>query len=553
MSYYGFPEDQQIPPQPPYNATNFTPANAVIYNTMVNNAKTQPNYPLNQGSDSDQINRQRQNVSYFTSMQQQTQNGTKPFPAFRLDQRRLMYIQGQYATASRNIITKENTSGPAGVPFFTLPSAPTLVSAIQGFYGIIVTFTGPEFTFTSPNQACESKIISYQIRLSNPTDNGTNIINNVYGSPYTIAVPSQTSYQLTIAAVNAGGVGLFSNSLASYVIPSPTEFQVIPTGASGTVTLYFNEAITAFNTGIYTIFQYYIVAVKNSDQTVQQYFYTPIDNMATSYVYTITNLTNGVDYTFYIFARINPSTPQSGYAVQYGPTVTPYGPPLAPIILSAVTPSGATYVNVTFQQSMNGINTGNNQITSYTVIVTNTGTGTPYFQSVTAITDSGLITLTYVTSVSAGLVFNVSTPITVVVIATNAAGTTSSAPYSTIVTATIPKGQPGGTTAPSAPVLTAQGGISTVYLTFRQSSTGDLPNTYQYTKNGGTYTTFLPTFTGYSYYYKITNIAAGTYSFAVKATNSKGFSVSNVVTGITVQSTATIQPISQRLRGLLGR
>ena len=36
MAYYGLPEDQQIPPQPPYNATNFTPANAVIYNMMVN-------------------------------------------------------------------------------------------------------------------------------------------------------------------------------------------------------------------------------------------------------------------------------------------------------------------------------------------------------------------------------------------------------------------------------------------------------------------------------------------------------------------------------------
>jgi hypothetical protein len=288
---------------------------------MVNNAKTQPNYPLNSGSDSDQINRQIQNVSYFTSMQQQTQNGTKPFPAFRLDQRRLMYIQGQYATASRNIITKENTSGPAGVPFFTTPSAPTFVSAIQGIDGIVVVFTGPEFIFTSPNQACESNILSYQIRLSNSVDNTSQLITNVFSSPYTITgITSTTSYQCTIAAVNAGGTGLFSNIITTYVIPSPTEFQAIPTGVSGTVTVYFNEAITAFNTGIYTIYQYKIIAVNNLNpmNTITQ-DYTPLDNTVTSYVYTFTGLTNGVSYTFYISARINPSSPQYGYPVMYAP------------------------------------------------------------------------------------------------------------------------------------------------------------------------------------------------------------------------------------------
>jgi hypothetical protein len=552
MEYYSADENRQIPPQPPYNATNFTPANQVIYNMMVNNAKTQPNYPLNQGSDSDQINRQMQNVSYFTSMQQQTQNGTKPFPAFRLDQRRLMYIQGQYATASRNIITKENTSGPAGVPFFTLPSAPTLVSAIQGFYGIVVTFTGPEFTFTSPNQACESKIISYQARLSNSTTNVTTIVNNIYSSPYTIAVSSETSYQLAIAAINAGGVGLFSNPLISYVIPSPTEFQVIPTGASGTVTLYFNEAITEFNTGIYTIFQYYIAAVKNSDQTVQQYFYTPTDNTATSYVYTITNLTNGVDYTFYIFARINPSNPQSGYAVQYGPTVTPYGPPLAPIIQSVTVEPGTDFI-VVFQQPINGVNDGNNQITGYTIVVTHTNTGISYSHPVSAVTDSGEVVLTYSTSFEGGLVLNVITPFTMVIFATNAAGSTSSAPYSGTVTKTTSQGgRVPVITPPSSPILTLQTGINTVYFNFIQGSTGNgTPVSYQYSKNG-VYTSFTPTNTGFSYYFKLTNVAAGTYTFAVKATNNRGFNVSNNVT-VTVRSVTTLLPITQRLRLLLRR
>ena len=555
MSYYGFPEDQQIPPQPPYNATNFTPANAVIYNTMVNNAKTQPNYPLNQGSDSDQINRQLQNVSYFTSLQQQTQNGTKPFPAFVLDQRRLMYIQGQYATASRNIITKENTSGPAGVPFFTTPSAPTLISAIQGFTGIVVTFTGPEFTFTSPNQACESIILSYQIRYSNPMDSGTNIATNVFLSPYTITgITSTTSYQCTIAAVNAGGVGVFSSGLSSYVIPSPTEFQAIPVGVSGTVTIYFDEAITEFNTGIYTIYQYKIIAVNNLNPTITiTQDYTPANNMATSYIYTFTGLTNGVPYTFYISARINPSNPQYGYPVMYAPEVVPFSLPLAPINLSAVMPStGGTSPNVTFQQPMNGENTDNNQITSYTVMITQPNTTVPPYYYTPTIADSGPIALTYSVPMNAGLSIGVSTPITVTVSATNAAGITSSTQYSTTVTATNSIGVMAGTSAPSAPVLTVQTNMNIVYLTFVQTSTGGLQNTYQYSTNG-VYTTFVPSSTGSLYYYKITNVPNGRYIFAVRASNTRGPSpVSNNVT-VDVLFMPPFLSLTQQFKLLLGR
>jgi hypothetical protein len=534
MSYYGADENRQIPPQPPYNATNFTPANAVIYNTMVNNAKTQPNYPLNSGSDSDQINRQRQNVSYFTSMQQQTQNGTKPFPAFKLDQRRLMYIQGQYATASRNIITKENTSGPAGVPFYTPPSAPTLISAIQGFNGIVVTFTGPEFVFTSPNQACESQILSYQIRATNPINGDTQVVTNVFSSPYTITgISSATPYECTIAAVNAGGVGLSSNSLTAYVIPSPNEFQAIPTGASGTVTLYFNMDITAFNTGIYTIFQYEIIATRVSDQTVQfRYLYTPTDNTTTSYIYTATGLTNGVEYTFTIFAKMNPSNPQSSLPTYYNVPVTPFGPPLAPMILSIAPQStGDRTLIITFQQPIDGTNAGNNEITVYNIEVATHNDSPLYSSTIAAISDSGSATITYSCSFSG--VGSTPTPIRVGVSATNEVGTTPSLPMSTTVSIPAPlHAFMGGdtTTAPGNLTLSVQTDDNTIHLTFFQSSTGGLTNTYQYSKNG-IYTNFTPSSTGcVTYYYKLTNIPGGTYTFAVKATNSKGYRVSNNVT-----------------------
>ena len=537
MAYYGLPEDQQIPPQPPYNATNFTPANAVIYNMMVNNAKTQPNYPLDTGSDSDQINRQIQNVSYFTSMQQQTQNGTKPFPAFVLDQRRLMYIQGQYATASRNIITKENTSGPAGVPFYTLPSAPTLISAIQGLNAIIVTFTGPEFVFTSPNQACESRILSYQIRLVNTLNNSSQLITNVPSSPYTVTgINSATPYICSVAAVNAGGVGQFSNSITSYVVPSPTEFIVIPTGASGTVVVSFNEAITEFNTGDYTIFKYTIEALNTVNPVFSYtYEYTPTNTTETSYFYTITNLTNGVPYTFSIVAQMNPLHPISSQRTNYNSAVIPYSAPLAPTILSAAIPStGGGSINVTFQQPMNGENAGSNQVSEYMITITRTDTNISYpYSYIPTVTDSGPITLTYSVLKTAELSIGVSTPITVIVSATNEAGTASSVPYSTTVTAI--NSNVGGTTAPSAPVLSVQTGTNTVYLTFTQSSTGGLDNTYQYSKYG-VYTSFVPIYTGYLYYYKLTNQQGGRYTFAVRADNTNGYNVSNNVS-VDVSST----------------
>jgi hypothetical protein len=118
------PEDNQVCPAPPYNATNFTSANPVIFNTLVSNAKNQPQYPLPVGSDASQVYRNTQNISYFNNLNLQTQavrsaNGTSgnlPYPQFRSEAERLMYRQGQAMTAARNQITGQNPSAPAGVP-----------------------------------------------------------------------------------------------------------------------------------------------------------------------------------------------------------------------------------------------------------------------------------------------------------------------------------------------------------------------------------------------------------------------------------------------------
>jgi len=114
--------------QPPYNATNFTRANAVIYSTMVSNASNSPNYPWATGTDAQQIYRSRANVTYFNVLNQKTQairsangsKGTVPYPQFKTQAERLMYIQGQSLTVSRNLITGKNPSSPAGVPCSTI-------------------------------------------------------------------------------------------------------------------------------------------------------------------------------------------------------------------------------------------------------------------------------------------------------------------------------------------------------------------------------------------------------------------------------------------------
>jgi hypothetical protein len=131
--YLGGPEDPQLCPGPPYNATNFTPANGAIYSTLINNALTQPQYPLPTGSNAQQIYRNTQNISFFTALNQQTQavktlnnnnvsSGRIPYPRFISDAQRLMYLQGQTMTAARNKFTGQNPSAPAGVPCSTIYS-----------------------------------------------------------------------------------------------------------------------------------------------------------------------------------------------------------------------------------------------------------------------------------------------------------------------------------------------------------------------------------------------------------------------------------------------
>ena len=116
-------------PLPPYNATNFNSSNAEVYNTLLINAQTMPNYVLPPQSDAQQIYRNQANMNYFqyintqTSLavnQNQNPNAKVPYPTFKSESDRINYLQAQTLTASRNKFTGTNPTLPAGLTCTTL-------------------------------------------------------------------------------------------------------------------------------------------------------------------------------------------------------------------------------------------------------------------------------------------------------------------------------------------------------------------------------------------------------------------------------------------------
>ena len=125
-----YPPYQELTPvAPPYNATNFTAANGPVYDTLQSYAHNSPNYPLPQDSNQDMVQRNRANIAYFVNMNNQTINTKNlnlttparvPYPQFRSESEKIMYIQGMAMTAARNAFTGQNPSAPAGVPCSTI-------------------------------------------------------------------------------------------------------------------------------------------------------------------------------------------------------------------------------------------------------------------------------------------------------------------------------------------------------------------------------------------------------------------------------------------------
>jgi hypothetical protein len=123
------PFQSQICPAPPYNANNFTSANATEFATLQGYARNTPQFPWATGSNAQQIYRTTQDVTYYNNVNLQTQaiktgnnltGNQVPYPVFKTDRERLMYIQGMTYSAARNRVTGTNPSAPQGVPVSTI-------------------------------------------------------------------------------------------------------------------------------------------------------------------------------------------------------------------------------------------------------------------------------------------------------------------------------------------------------------------------------------------------------------------------------------------------
>lgn len=130
MSYPQIGAEQNNPCVVPVaNATNFTSANSTIYSMLVNHAKYDPYYPLDAGSNSNEIRTYQTGVLTFATLNQQTSTIkalnvastlTMPYPRFRSESERIQYVYGQAMTSARNRMTGQNPSLPAGVACSTI-------------------------------------------------------------------------------------------------------------------------------------------------------------------------------------------------------------------------------------------------------------------------------------------------------------------------------------------------------------------------------------------------------------------------------------------------
>jgi len=100
MTYYnkGVPEERNSCPVAPYNSP-FNPN----FSTFAN----QPQFPLDQGSNAKQVQQNTAAFSYFNGLNQQvsdmvTVNSKAPYPTFKSQGERLLYLQGQTIAAAKS-------------------------------------------------------------------------------------------------------------------------------------------------------------------------------------------------------------------------------------------------------------------------------------------------------------------------------------------------------------------------------------------------------------------------------------------------------------------
>lgn len=409
---------------------------------------------------------------------------------------------GSYSTNSSSLIP------------FTLPNAPTSVSASSGARQSTVTWIAP----TSNGG---SAITGYAIRFS--TNNGSTWSSPVLtGSSATSFVVTglsvtATAHYFQVATINvAGQSGWSANSPYVYI----QDYPAAPTnvaGVAGNTQVALTWTAPTSNGGS-AISNYDIQYSSNSGSTWTSFNHTA--SIATSL--TVTGLTNGVDYLFKV-AAIN------GWGREnFATTATTYNPftlPGAPTNVAGA--AGSSQAVVTWTASApNG-----RAITDYVVqFSSNNGTTWATFNDgVSAATSATVTGLTN----SVAYIFKVA--------GVSAAGTSS---YSSNTSAVTPQAVP---TAPLS--VLGVGGNEQVSLSWSAPSSngGQAITDYviQYSSNSGSsWTTFTDSVSSATSAV-VTGLTNGTsYVFQVAAKNSVGTGGYSVASGAVIPFTVPGQPIS---------
>jgi hypothetical protein len=374
-------------------------------------------------------------------------------------------------TAYTFTVTATNTAGCATWPSYgsnsvtpyTVPSAPTGVSATAGLAQATVSFTCPA--------ANGSPITSYTV-----TSNPGNITATGTASPITVTgLTGSTVYSFTVTATNSAGTGPASspsNSVTpTYTVPgAPTGVSATPGNTQATVSF---------------------TAPASNGKPITSYTVTSnpgnITATGTATAITVTGLTNGTAYTFMVTATNAAGT---GPTSSPSNSVTPCTVPGAPTGVSAT--AGVAQAAVSFSAPTSN---GGSPITLYTV-TSNPG-------NISATGSASPIT---VTGLTGGTAYNFS------VTARNAAGSGPASSPSNSVTPTY--------TVPGAPTgVFATAGLAQATVSFAAPASNGSPITsYTATSNPGNITA-----SGAASPITVKGLTNGTaYTFTVTATNAAG-------------------------------
>ena len=419
-----------------------------------------------------------------------------------------------YRVAARNAVgTGSFSTSSATQIAFTVPNAPTSVSASTGARQSTVTWTAPA---SNGGSAITGYAVRFSVVNSNVWSTATLTGSTLTSFTQTGLTPT-TSYIFQVAAINAAGQGAWSANSSSVLIQ---DFAAAPTnvaGVAGNTQVALTWTAPTSNGGN-AISNYDVQYSSNSGSTWTSFSHTA--STATSL--TVTGLTNGVDYLFRVAAingwgRANFATTPTTYnpfTLPGAPTnvVGAAGSSQAVVTWTASAPNGRTITDYIVQFSSNN---------GTTWATFNDGTSTATSATVTGLTNS----VAYIFKV-AGV---------------SAAGTSS---YSSNTSAVTPQA------VPSTPLnVVGVGGNTQVSLSWTAplSNGGRAVTDYdiQYSSNSGsTWTTFTDSVSSATSAV-VTGLTNGTsYIFQVSAKNSVGTGGYSVASTAVIPFTVPGQPTS---------